>query len=115
MLLAYLPLRLLALGRFGGYDAAAFDAGAAAQGLGTITLDLLVPLRWIGLPNAGTTGAGDLFLSGTVAAELGGGGRAVGLYLGSALASAHVGRLGNDPLPAIELQEFLDGRPELNT
>ena len=90
VLMCYLPLRMLALGRFGGYDAAAFDAGAAAQGIGTITLDLLVPLRWIGLPNAGATGAGGLFLWSAAAPVLVAGSLAVArrprLLLGAAVA-----------------------------
>ena len=49
---AYVPLRWLALGRFGGYDAAAYDAVAMLNGLGQNLAHLLVPLRWIGDPGA---------------------------------------------------------------
>ncbi len=55
VLLVYVPLRLLVLGRFGGYDAAGerppLDAYAA--GLAKVLADLLVPLRWSGTPPAG--------------------------------------------------------------
>ena len=48
VLTVYLPFRLMILGRFGGYEASTFDPAAAAAGLGSITLDQLVPSRWIG-------------------------------------------------------------------
>lgn len=44
----YLPLRWLALGRFGGYAAADFWTAATLPGLGHVLADLLVPLRWSG-------------------------------------------------------------------
>lgn len=44
----YLPLRVLALGRFGGYLGASYDAAAMATGFLTIVGNLLVPLRWTG-------------------------------------------------------------------
>jgi len=55
----YLGARMLALGGFGGYAASAFEPAAAARGVGSIALDLLVPLRWIGSPrgDAGALGA----------------------------------------------------------
>lgn len=49
-LLLYLPLRWWALGRFGGYDAAAFDLPAMAKGLVAVLGQLGAPLRWIGVP-----------------------------------------------------------------
>ena len=61
LLAVYLAVRWAALGGFGGYEASAFDAAAAARGLGSIVLDLLVPLRWTGA-QAGGSGAGALFL-----------------------------------------------------
>lgn len=60
VLALYLPLRLLVLGGVGGYDAGTFDAEAAALGLGSVALDQLVPLRWIGRPDAWESGS--LFL-----------------------------------------------------
>ncbi|MCB9677380.1 MAG: adenylyltransferase/cytidyltransferase family protein [Alphaproteobacteria bacterium] len=57
-------------------------------------------------------GAGDVFLSGLIAGELGAR-RELGLYLGTALAAVHVGRLGNEPVPLLALTDLLDGRPEL--
>jgi hypothetical protein len=50
LLAIYLPFRVLVLGRFGGYDASRFDAERIVLGTGSIVLDLLVPLRWIGRP-----------------------------------------------------------------
>ncbi len=48
----YVPLRLLALGRFGGYDAMAFDPLAMAQGLVAALGQLGAPLRWLGATDA---------------------------------------------------------------
>lgn len=59
LFLLYLPFRLLVLGKFGGYESGPLppDYGMAAfcqdvlhklQGLGTVVLDSLMPLRWIG-------------------------------------------------------------------
>ncbi|MGC6488034.1 MAG: hypothetical protein ACON4Z_10340 [Planctomycetota bacterium] len=56
----YLVVRLVALGGFGGYEASAFEPTAAARGVGSILLDLLVPLRWSGTPGGGD-GADELF------------------------------------------------------
>ena len=50
---AYLPLRWLALGRLGGYDAARFDAVPMLTGFAQGLAHVLVPLRWSGLPPAG--------------------------------------------------------------
>jgi len=51
---AYLPFRLLVLGRFGGYSAAgSLDPMAALTGLPTVFADLTVPLGWIGAPPDG--------------------------------------------------------------
>ncbi len=47
-LCAYLPLRLLALGRFGGYEAASYEPLAMLRGLGLAAVHLLVPLTWVG-------------------------------------------------------------------
>lgn len=44
----YLGYRFWALGRLGGYAAAAVDPAAMATGFGHVTLDLLNPLRWSG-------------------------------------------------------------------
>jgi rfaE bifunctional protein kinase chain/domain/rfaE bifunctional protein nucleotidyltransferase chain/domain len=55
-----------------------------------------------------SVGAGDVFLSGLVAAELAGADRALGLYLGTTLAAEHVSRLGNDPVPLLALSARLD-------
>ena len=60
VLAVYLPFRLLVLGEIGGYDAGTFDAGDAARGLGSLTLDQLVPLRWVGY--AGASAPGSVFL-----------------------------------------------------
>lgn len=45
---AYLGFRWFALGRFGGYLGAHYDAPAMAGGLLQIVANLLVPLRWCG-------------------------------------------------------------------
>jgi hypothetical protein len=45
---AYFALRYVALGRFGGYLGATYEAWPMAEGLATITANLLVPMRWIG-------------------------------------------------------------------
>ena len=63
VLAAYVPFRLLVLGRFGGYDASTFEPGAIARGAGSALLDLGVPLRWIGLDVVGPDGPGALFLA----------------------------------------------------
>ena|GEM_PF-5826432 len=60
VLAAYLPFRLIVLGSFGGYSASTYDAEAAALGLGSIVLDQLVPLRWVGGPQ--TLSTSTLFL-----------------------------------------------------
>lgn len=52
VLLVYLPYRLLVLGRFGGYSGFHFEPSAMLWGFVDVTADLLVPLRWIGLPDA---------------------------------------------------------------
>lgn len=63
---AYLPFRLLVLGKFGGYDASSLppeydlsafggDAMAKVAALGTIVCNLLVPLKWIGMQDASAT------------------------------------------------------------
>ena len=44
----YLAWRFAVLGRFGGYLGASYDPPAMAQGLATITANLLVPQRWSG-------------------------------------------------------------------
>lgn len=44
----YLGWRFAVLGRFGGYLGASYDPPAMAQGLATITANLLVPQRWSG-------------------------------------------------------------------
>jgi rfaE bifunctional protein nucleotidyltransferase chain/domain len=89
----------------------------APEGDGALGYDFLPALDAVAIDNVG---AGDVFLSGIVAAELTAPPdverkqtRALGLYLGSALAAEHVGRLGNDPVPLLALTESLDGRPEL--
>lgn len=58
-------------------------------------------------------GAGDVFLSLVSLADLGGAPTATGVYLGSAAAALHVGRLGNEPVALADLERFLAGRPEL--
>jgi hypothetical protein len=60
--LAYLPLRFVVLGRFGGYDAATFDPVAALRGLATALAQVGAPLRWIGVP-AELPGAPGLWLT----------------------------------------------------
>ncbi len=45
---AYFGLRYAALGRFGGYLDATYEAWPMMKGLATITANLLVPMRWIG-------------------------------------------------------------------
>lgn len=50
LLAFYMPFRLVVLGTFGGYAASSFELQPALKGLGTIVQDLLVPLRWIGMP-----------------------------------------------------------------
>jgi len=75
-------------------------------------------LRTDYLPSLGTVpvdavGAGDQFLSGVVAARIAGASEELGLYVGSALAAVHLGRLGNETVPLVLLEEFLDGREEL--
>lgn len=62
-LLAYLPLRLFVLGRFGGYDAAAYEPLLMLRGLGLAVVHLLVPLAWIGGDGLPTT-PGWLWLAG---------------------------------------------------
>jgi len=61
LLVLYLPFRLLALGRFGGYganhDVRELDLEQIALGTGSIVMDLLVPLRWIGQPAASASPA----------------------------------------------------------
>lgn len=69
----YLPLRVLILGKFGGYaagnlppdyDWAAFltDAQVKVAALGPILAKLLVPLSWIGLPDADAGASDTTFL-----------------------------------------------------
>lgn len=48
----YFALRFAVLGRIGGYEATQFAPWPMVRGLGAITADLLVPLRWVG--TAGT-------------------------------------------------------------
>jgi hypothetical protein len=52
VLVLYCLLRVVALGGVGGYEASAFEPVDAARGLGSIVLDLLVPLRWVGGPRS---------------------------------------------------------------
>lgn len=52
VLALYVPFRLIVLGKFGGYEASRFDVEQIALGTGSIVMDLLVPLRWIGQPGA---------------------------------------------------------------
>lgn len=70
---AYLPFRLLVLGKFGGYDASGLpadyglgafvtDALLKVEGLGRILLDVLLPLRWIGTPSSDSAMPAWLFL-----------------------------------------------------
>ena len=58
-------------------------------------------------------GAGDVFLAGASAADVARAPMPVGMYLGSALAALHVAHLGNDPVRMIDLQAWLDARPDL--
>ncbi|MCK5943204.1 MAG: hypothetical protein KAI24_14585 [Planctomycetes bacterium] len=51
VLALYLPLRVLLLGRFGGYSGSRYELDLIALGAGSHLLDLLVPLRWIGHPD----------------------------------------------------------------
>jgi len=60
-----------------------------------------------------TVGAGDVFLAAQVLTHLAGEDTVLGLYLGSALAALHLGRLGNSPTDARELTGFLERRGEL--
>lgn len=52
VLCAYLVVRILLLGRFGGYTATEWDAAAMAHGLGAYVLDLVNPLHWCATPLA---------------------------------------------------------------
>lgn len=56
-------------------------------------------------------GAGDVFLSGLVMGELVGD-RALGMYVGAALAAVHVQHIGNDPVELLDLRSVIAARPE---
>lgn len=58
-------------------------------------------------------GAGDAFLAAVVLSDLSDQPVAHGMYLGSAVASAHVGVLGNNPVDLPSLEALLDARTEL--
>jgi len=74
---AYVPFRLLVLGKFGGYDAGslppdydwgafATDVAAKVSAIGVIISKLLVPLQWIGLPEGDTVPAWSFLASAAV-------------------------------------------------
>lgn len=65
---AYFVLRYVALGRFGGYLGATYEAWPMAVGLATITANLLVPMRWIGSELAAAQCGGSLLVWTWVAA-----------------------------------------------
>lgn len=58
-------------------------------------------------------GAGDVFLATLALSDMAGVPIQTGMYLASAVASIHVGRLGNDPVDGLLLRRFLALRPEL--
>jgi len=61
-----------------------------------------------------TVGAGDVFLATTTLACLAGGSTAAGVYLGSCVSGLAVRQLGNEPVDRIDLERWLEGRPELD-
>jgi bifunctional ADP-heptose synthase (sugar kinase/adenylyltransferase) len=70
------------------------------------------------LPAMGTdpvdaVGAGDVFLATMALCDLAGVVPAAALFLASAVAAIHVGRLGNDPVDAMDIRRYLAARPEL--
>jgi rfaE bifunctional protein kinase chain/domain/rfaE bifunctional protein nucleotidyltransferase chain/domain len=67
----------------------------------------------LGVKAVDAVGAGDVFLSVMVLGDLSGVPVGMSMYLASAVAAIHVGRLGNDPVDAMDLRRFLDQRPEL--
>lgn len=58
-------------------------------------------------------GAGDVFLASAALATMAGGASATAAYLGSAVASLHVQRLGNSPVDWVEVERWMQGRSEL--
>ena len=61
-----------------------------------------------------TVGAGDVFLATASLACLAGGSTATGVYLGSCVAALAVRKLGNEPVDRIDLERWLETRPELD-
>ncbi|HAA54119.1 MAG TPA: hypothetical protein DCE42_05155 [Myxococcales bacterium] len=59
-------------------------------------------------------GAGDVFLSGMLLADVAGAPRTTGLYLGSCLSGLHIRHLGNQPADLHDLQRYLERREELS-
>lgn len=82
------------------------------------TFDSLGRLPTEYLPSLATSvvdevGAGDMLLTGCVAADLVGASSALGLYLGSSLSALHLQRIGNEPVALTDLIGFFASRPEL--
>ncbi|MCA9718738.1 MAG: adenylyltransferase/cytidyltransferase family protein, partial [Myxococcales bacterium] len=81
------------------------------QGAHRLVTDYLPSLAHIPLD---TVGAGDVFLTTTCLTALSGRPLAMGVYLASAVAAVHMQHLGNDPVSVVDIERFLDGRPELH-
>jgi sugar/nucleoside kinase (ribokinase family) len=58
-------------------------------------------------------GAGDVFLTGASLSRLAGEPMAVGMYIGSSLASISTGVLGNEGAPLPDVYDFFEQRAEL--